>query len=133
MVQRTTYLLCGSTHKRLHLCQSLLARLVHGGDQGTRRGFREDHHVRLLDQGQPAEQARATGETGRAGRPFRDDLDQTTREIGKMHDDITAAFRALIEDGIIDPGRFRRVPRLGIPPKIAAMVGERAPMRHLCG
>jgi hypothetical protein len=50
-----------------------------------------------------------------------------------MHDDITAAFRTLIAEGIIDPQDFGTFFGLGIPSDIGAMIGDAKPQRHLCG
>ena len=65
-------------------------------------------------------------------RTISDDLDQTTREIGKMHDEIVAAFRSLIADGIIDPAEFSIIFGLGIPTEIGAMIGNAQPLRQRC-
>ena len=61
-----------------------------------------------------------------------DDLDQTTREVAMMHDDIVAAFRSLIADGIISSDDFSAFFGFGIPPEIAKMVGDARPLRNRC-
>jgi hypothetical protein len=131
-VQRATYLLCGSTHKRLHLCQSywhewyMQAIKEHAADFET---IATSAYWTKVD---IAEQARRQA-NGQKWKTVTDDLDQTTREIGKMHDDITGAFRSLITDGIIDPADFGVFFGMGIAPNIAAMIGNARPARHLCG
>jgi hypothetical protein len=49
-----------------------------------------------------------------------------------MHEEIIAAFRALITDGIIDADDFGVFFGLGIPPDIGAMIGDARPVRNLC-
>jgi hypothetical protein len=131
-MQRATYLLCGSTHKRLHLCQSywhdwyMQAIKEHAAD------FEKIATSAYWTKVSIAEKAQREA-NGRRWLSVSDDLDQTTREIGKMHDDITAAFRSLITDGIIDPAEFGVFFGMGIAPNIGAMIGDAHPARHLCG
>lgn len=131
-VQRATYLLCGSTHKHLHLCQSywhdwyMAAIKEHASDFDTISASAYWSKVSI------AEQARRQA-NGESWKTVTDDIDQTTREVGKMHDDITAVFRGLIKDGIIDPAEFGAFFGMGIAPDIAAMIGGAKPIRHLCG
>jgi hypothetical protein len=131
-VQRTTYLLCSSTQKRLHLCQNYWRDWYMQAIKEHAADFEKIATSAYWTKVNIAEQARRQA-SGQSWQTISDDLDQTTREIGKMHDDITAAFRSLIKDGIIDPTDFGVFLGLGIPPNIAAMVGNATPMRHLCG
>jgi hypothetical protein len=134
IVRRANYLLCGATQKRLHLCQSywhdwfMAALKEHAAD------FKKVSNSAYWTKVSMAEQARSKGVGDRQEwQAISDDLDQTTREVGKMHSEITAAFRGLIADGIIDPGDFGVFLGLGIPPDIAAMIGDVSPTKHLCG
>jgi hypothetical protein len=131
-VQRATYLVCGSTHKPLHLCQSywhdwyMQAIKEHAAD------FEKISTSAYWTKVNIAEKAQRQA-NGQSWQSLSDDLDQTTREIGKMHDDITTAFRSLISDGIVDPADFGVFFGLGIAPDIAAMIGDAKAKRHLCG
>ena len=108
----------------------LLAGLVHAGDQGARgRVSSRSRTSAYWTKVNVAERAQARGRrTARSGRPISDDLDQTTREIGKMHEEIIAAFRSLVADGIIIPDDFGVFFGMGIPPEIGAMIGDARPV-----
>lgn len=132
-VQRATYLLCGSTQKRLHLCQSYWHDWYMGAIKEHAADFEKIATSAYWTKVTIAEKARREANGGQSWQSLSDDLDQTTREVSKMHDDITAAFRSLITDGIIDPADFGVFFGMGIAPNIAAMIGGAKPARHLCG
>ena len=113
MVERTTYLLCGATPQAAASLPVLLAKVVHGQpSRRMRHDFRNRSLSRLLDQGQRRGNARARPTGNQAQwQTISDDLDQTTREVANMHEEIIAAFRSLVADGIILPDAFRRFPR----------------------
>ena len=121
VVQRATYLLCGATRKPAAPLPELLARLVHRRHQGARRSISRRSPRLLIGRRSTSRSGRGRlqGTGQQQWQTLSDDLDQTTREVGKMHDEITAAFRSLIDDGIIDPGEFGVVLGFGIPPEIA--------------
>ena len=81
----------------------------------------------LLDEGHPG----GAGARERSDEPceelqaLADDLDQTTRDVAKMHEEITAALRALVADGILEKSRIREVPGLRRAPR-----HQRAPRRR---
>ncbi len=135
LVQRSTYLLCGSTRKPLHLCQNYWRDWYMGAIREHAKDFNKITTSAYWTKVSVADRARkaAAGANGQQWQAVSDDLDQTTREVGKMHDGITAAFRSLITDGIIDPGDFGNVLGFGIPPDVGAMIGDARAERHLCG
>ncbi len=53
-----------------------------------------------------------------------DDIDQTTREVVKMNEEIAAALRALVADGIVEKADFGNFLGLGVPPDIAKLLGD---------
>jgi hypothetical protein len=80
-----------------------------------------------------AERARRGGEESQVEwQTITDDLDQTTREVATMHDDIVAAFRSLIADGIISTDDFSAFFGFGIPSEIRKMIGDARPLRERC-
>ena len=134
VVQRATYLLCGATRKRLHLCESYWRDWFINAIKKHALDFKAISTSAYWTKVTIADRARKAQGTGQQQwQTLSDDLDQTTREVAKMHDDITVAFRSLIKDGIIDPGEFGVVLGFGIPPEIAAMIGGAQPERQLCG
>ena len=133
MVERSTYLLCSASRKPLHLCDSYWRDWFIQAIKGQATDFRQVSASAYWTKVNVAERARS-GATAKQQQwqTVSDDLDQTTREIGKMHDDITAAFRSLIADGIVDPADFAVFLGMGIPSDIAAMIGDARPLRRLC-
>ena len=103
MVERATYLLCGATQKRLHLCQDYWRGWFERRSRTTPRISPASPPRPTGRESALQEQARRNAGDAKTWQTVTNDLDQTTREIGRMHDDITAAFRGLIADGIIDP------------------------------
>jgi hypothetical protein len=133
MVQRATYLLCGATHKRLHLCQAYWRDWFVGAIKEHATDFKKVSTSSYWAKVSLQQKALSDAGNRQNWQNLSDDLDQTTREIGAMHDEITESFRGLIRDGIIDPADFGVVLGFGIPPEIAAMVGGTGAARHLCG
>jgi hypothetical protein len=134
IVERATYLLCGASRKPLHLCDGywrdwfLQALKAHAADFRKVSSSAYWTKVNLADNARRDAAARQQG-----WQTFSEDIDQTTREVSKMHDDIIFAFRSLIADGIVDPDDFGVFLGLGIPADIGAMIGETRALRHLCG
>lgn len=134
MVERSTYLLCGASRKPLHLCDSYWRDWFMQAIKAHATDFHQVSETAYWTKVHLAEKAnRDAAAKQQSWQTLSDDLDQTTREVAKMHDDITAAFRALITDGIIDPDDFGVFLGLGIPPDIGAMIGDARAVRHLCG
>lgn len=134
MVERSTYLLCGATTKPTHLCQGYWRKWYvtaigeHAAEfkQVAQQGYWTKYNV--------AERARqGAGETQSQWQTISDDLDQTTREVAKMHEDIVASLRSLVADGIILPEHFAKFLGLGIPTEIGRMIGGVTPVRNRCG
>ncbi len=130
VVEHATYLLCGATHKPQHLCNDYWRQWLIDAIRSYAVEFRQVSSSGYWNKVEIAEQAQ------RDGRPewkaILDSLDQTTRDVAKMHQDIVTAFRARIEDGIIAPDDFGKFFGLGIPPDIGAMIGDAHAVRHVC-
>jgi hypothetical protein len=133
MVERSTYLLCSATRKPQHLCDSYWRDWFIHAIKSQAADFRQVSASAYWTKVSVAERARrGTGANQQQWQTVSDDLDQTTREIGDMHDEITLAFRSLIADGIVDPADFAAFLGMGIPSDIAAMIGDARPLRRLC-
>jgi len=133
MVERATYLLCGATHKPLHLCQDYWRNWFIKAIKAYAKEFREVTLSSYWTKVHVAERARReTAEGQGEWQIITDDLDQTTREVAAMHDDIVAAFRSLLADGIISSDDFSAFFGFGIPIEIARMIGDARPLRDRC-
>jgi hypothetical protein len=134
IVERATYLLCGATTKPLHLCQRYWRDWLLKAIRAHAVDFRKVSETAYWTKVHLAETARReAAERQKGWQTLSDDLDQTTREVSKMHDDIVAAIRSLIRDGIIEPADFGKFLGFGIPREIRAMIGNASPQRDLCG
>jgi hypothetical protein len=134
MVERSTYLLCGATTKPTHLCQSYWRKWYVTAIREHADEFKQVSQEAYWNKHTIAERARQ----GSAGsqpqwQAISDDLDQTTREVASIHDDIVASFRSLVANGIILPEHFAKFLGLGIPTEIGKMIGGVTPVRKLCG
>jgi hypothetical protein len=133
IVERATYLLCGATHKPLHLCKDYWRNWFINAIKSYAKEFREVAMSSYWTKVHVAERARRGGEESQVEwQTITDDLDQTTREVATMHDDIVAAFRSLIADGIISPDDFSAFFGFGIPTEIRKMIGDARPLRERC-
>lgn len=134
MIERSAHLLCTATRKPQHLCKSYWRKKFVKAIQEYAADFRKVSAQVYWTNYNVAERARRTSSIDKADwQAVTDDLRQTTREMARMHEDIVAAFRRLIADGIIDPDAFGVFFGLGIPPDIAKLIGEARPIRDLCG
>jgi hypothetical protein len=134
MVERSTYLLCGATTKPTHLCQSYWRKWYVTAIREHTAEFKKVSQEAYWTRHMVAERARAEGGASAAElQELSDDLDQTTREVAEMHDDIVASFRSLVADGIILPEHFAKFLGLGIPTEIGKMIGGVEPVRDSCG
>ena len=134
MIERTTYLLCGATHKPLHLCHNYWHGWFIQALKTYAKEFRDISTSSYWTKVHVAERAqRESVESAGEWQTITDDLDQTTREVATMHSDIVAAFRSLIADGIVSPDEFGAFFGFGIPTEIGKMIGDARPLRDRCG
>jgi len=134
MVERAAFLLCSARTKPRHLCQSywhgkLLAAIrVYATEFSTVATSAYWTKVTL------AERVRAgAGANQEELRVMAEDIDQTTRDVAKMHEEIVAALRALVANGILAKDEFGKFFGLGVPPDIAKMLGDGPALRQVCG
>jgi hypothetical protein len=134
MVERSAFLLCSASNKPRHLCQNywhdqlLNAVKVYAADYHTVSASAYWTKVSLAERA--GAETRATSEDLRV---MADDIDQTTRDVMKMNEEIVAALRALVADGILEKADFGKVLGLGVPPDIANLLGDGPAVRHICG
>ena len=134
VVERSTYLLCGATTKPTHLCQSYWRKWYVTAIKKHAAEFKKVSQEAYWAKHTVAERARSeAGESRVQLQELSHDLDQTTREVAKMHEDIVASFRSLVADGIILPEHFAKFLGLGIPTEISKMIGGVEPVRNRCG
>jgi hypothetical protein len=134
MVRRAAFLLCSASHKPLHLCKAYWRGSIEDAIRVYAADFHKVKSSAYWTKVNLAERARQeAGADAQSLQNFADDLDQTTRDMMKMHDEITAALRSLVTDGIIPRDDFGNFFGLGVPPEIAAMLGDAKPVRQLCG
>lgn len=133
VVERATYLLCGATRKPRHLCERYWKNWLVGAIRTHAADFRDVASTAYWTKVNVAEQAHRDAGQKERWQTISDDLDQTTRELARMHEEITEAFRRRIEDGILAPDDFGKFLGLGIPSEIKAMIGRARPIRDVCG
>ncbi len=132
MVERSAYLLCSIANKPGHLCKSYW----HDKLVDAIRLYASDFHnvskSAYWTKVSLAERTRV--DVGNKDlRVMADDIDQTTRDVMKMNDEIVTALRALVANGIVQKSEFGRFLGLGVPPDIATMLGDGPAVRHVCG
>jgi hypothetical protein len=133
MVERATYLLCGATRKPLHLCQDYWRNWFINALKAYAKEFRDVAMSSYWTKVHVAERARRESDAGQGEwQTITDDLDQTTREVAMMHDDIVAALRSLVADGIISADDFSVFFGFGIPTEVRKMIGDARPLRQRC-
>jgi hypothetical protein len=135
IVERAAHLLCTATRKPRHLCQGYWHNKFTSAFKAYLVAFRDISRQAYWTGYNVAERARRTLKEDQQEilETATSDLRQTTREFAEMEEKITAAFRSLIRDGIIDPDEFGKFFGLGIPPEIAARIGDAQPIRDRCG
>jgi hypothetical protein len=131
MVERATYLLCGATRKPLHLCESYWKRWFVEATTAYASEFRQVSSEAYWTRFNLAERGREA-ENPELWQIVTDDLAQTMRDLAKLHEDITAALRARIADGIVAPEDFGKILGFGIPSNVRQMIGDAKPVRQLC-
>lgn len=132
VIERATYLLCGATQKPRHLCKGYWKSWFIKAIREHAIDFRTVSSTAYWTKVNVAEQAqRDAGQTER-WKAIGDDLDQTTREVARMHEEIIDAFRRRIGDGVVKAEAFGKFLGLGIPPEIKAMIGDARPLRDIC-
>ena len=131
MIRQAAYLLCNMTRKPTHLCRGYWHKTIIEDIQDYAPAFREVTKQAYWMNYDLLERRQGSVEDS-----FRqivtNDIRQTTRELARLHDEITEAFRTLIADGIIKPDAFGVFFGLGIPPDIAAMIGDAERVRNVC-
>jgi hypothetical protein len=133
MVKRATHLLCTAETKPLHLCQRYWRDDFVEAIEAYAGDYRKASTSAYWTKVNIAERARkASARQQAAFQTLSDDLDQTTREVMQMHEEIVAAFRKLIADGIIRPDAFGVFLGVGIPPDIENMIGGARPTKQAC-
>ncbi len=132
MVERSAFLLCSAQSKPRHLCQ----RYWHGKLVEAIRVYASDFHNVTFSaywtKVTLAERARSES-NNRDLRTMADDIDQTTRDVMTMNEEIVAALRVLVSDGILKKEEFGEFFGLGVPPDIANMLGGGPAIRQVCG
>lgn len=134
MVEDSTYLLCGATTKPTHLCQSYWRKWYVTAIGEHAAAFKKVSQQAYWTKHNVAERARVeAGESLSQWQAISDDLEQTTREVAAMHEEIVTSLRSLVADGIILPEHFAKFLGLGIPTEIGKMIGGVDPVRNRCG
>jgi hypothetical protein len=134
MIEQSAQLLCSASRKPLHLCKPYWRKQFIAAIKAYAEDFREVSVQTYWTDFNLSERARRRSANDQADwQTITDDLRQTTRDLARMREEIIAAFRALIADGIIDPGDFGVFFGMGIPPDVAAMIGDARRARRLCG
>lgn len=134
MMKRATYLLCNARTKPRHLCQDYWHRSLVDAIKSYAVEIRQVRAAAYWTKVNLAERARNEARAnGEAIRAFADDLDQTTRELAKTHEEIVVAIRALVTEGILKPDEFSVFFGFGISPDIGAILGNAKPVRNVCG
>ncbi len=134
MVERAALLLCSARNKPRHLCQSYWHGKLVAAIRAYATEFRTVSASAYWTKVTLAERVRAdAGANQEELRVMADDIDQTTREVAKMHEEIVAALRALVADGILAKDEFGKLFGMGVPPDIAKMLGDRPALRQVCG
>jgi len=131
MIERATYLLCGATRKPLHLCESYWKRWFVDAMMAYAGEFRQVSSEAYWTRFNLAERGREA-ENPELWQVVTDDLAQTMRDLAALHEEITAALRARIVDGIVEPEDFGKVLGFGIPSGVKQMIGDTKPVRQLC-
>jgi hypothetical protein len=133
MVERTTYLLCNIETKPRHLCKAYWRANLIDAIKTHAADFHKVTQSAYWAKVDLARQTRmAEGIDPSSVKSLSDDLDVTTREVARMHGDISAALQRLVENGIVKRDAFGAFLGYGIPPAIAEMLGDARPTRHLC-
>jgi hypothetical protein len=134
MVERSAFLLCSVSAKPLHLCHGYWHNKLVEAVSTYATEFHNVSSSAYWTKVTLAEQVRANAATNHAElQALADDLDQTTRDVAKMHEEITAALRALVADGILEKREFAKFLGYGVPPNINALLGDGKAVRHVCG
>jgi hypothetical protein len=134
MMERSASLLCAATRKPLHLCKSYWRKEFMQAVTKYAAEFRKVSSQMYWTNYNVEQRAQRNSVNENIDWDIvTNDLRQTTRELGRMHGEIVAAFRRLIADGIIKADYFGVFFGLGIPPDIAKLIGDARQQRRLCG
>jgi hypothetical protein len=134
VMERAAYLLCIATRKPSHLCESYWRKQFIEAIKTYAADFRDVSSQAYWTNHTIAERAsRNSGSDRTDWQTVTDDLRQTTRDMARLDEDIVAAFRSLIAEGIVNPDDFGVFLGLGIPPDIGRMIGDARPIADRCG
>jgi hypothetical protein len=134
MVERSAFLLCSTSSKPRHFCQNYWHDRLLGAIKVYVADFRTVSTSAYWTKVSLAERVRADSRANSDElRVMADDIDQTTREVMKMNEEIVAALRALVADGIVEKADFGKFLGLAVPPDIAKLLGDGPALRHVCG
>jgi hypothetical protein len=133
MVERSAFLLCSIRGKPRHLCEQYWhGKLIEAVKQYA-TDFRTVAASAYWTKVTLAERVRADTSANSDLRIMADDIDQTTRDVAKMHDEIATALRALVANGILEKADFGKFLGIGVPPDISELLGDEPAVRNVCG
>jgi hypothetical protein len=133
-VQRAAYLLCSARNKPRHLCQRYWHDRLVDGVKAYAREFADVRQSAYWTKVGLAEQARASSSASQeALRATAADIDQTTRDVMKLNQEIADALRLLVANGILSRDDFGFVFGFGVPPDIRTLLGDGQAVRNVCG
>ncbi len=132
MIERSAHLLCSARRKPSHLCETYWRKQFIQAVKNYAADFRDVSRQSYWTDYEVGRRAKeATGDTD--WQSIADDIRQTTHEMAEMHAAIVTAFRSLITNGIIDSDDFGIFFGLGIPPEVAALIGDAKRVKRVCG
>lgn len=131
VIEHAAHLLCSATRKPTHLCGGYWNKQFVAAIKDYAIAFHEVSSQTYWSEYEMTRRAAAIADEA-DWQAYTDDLRQTTHEMAQMHEAIVTTFRGLIADGIIDTGDFSVFFGLGIPPDIAAMIGDTRRLRRIC-
>jgi len=133
-VQRAAYLLCSARTKPTHLCQAYWHDQLVERIKAYSKEFAEVRQTAYWNKVSLAAQARSNvGPTQAAIQAATENIDETTRDVMKLNQDITDAVRALVADGILKKDEFGFLFGFGIAPDVRTLLGDAEPVRNACG
>lgn len=133
MVERVAFLRCSMRNKPLHFCNDYWRGGLIDGIKAHAVEFSGVAASAYWTRVNLADRVRQDAAANPEMRTIANDLDQTTREVRTMHEDITTALRYLVTSGIIARDDFGNFFGLGIPPDVGAMLGDARPTHNACG
>jgi hypothetical protein len=133
MVRESAYLLCSATTKPRHLCQRYWNNALVEGVKKHARDFRSVVSSAYWSKVALADQARRDAKLRGTVMTVYEDLDQTTRDVARLHEEIGEALRGLVRDGIVSRDSFGTIFGFGIPTEIKNLLQDTRQERDACG